>query len=163
MSMERDLESILEQMEGLIDNAGHVPLTGKVLLDADRMYDLIDRLRGSIPEGMQQAQRVMRERDRILAQAREEAEAVIKEAQAYAEKLTRESAIAQRAEEEAGRIVDEARRQSREIKMAAREYAGDILQKLEGNLQKALVVVRQGLEELGPVGAFTEEEHSEVR
>lgn len=161
--MERKLEEILDQLEGLVDNAGHIPFTGRVLVEADRVYDLLDNLRAALPEGVQQAQRILRERDRIIAQAREEAEAIVKEAQAYAEKLTRESAIAQRAEEEAGRILDEARRQSREIKMGAREYAAELLQRLEGNLQKCLAVVRQGLEELGPVGALSEEERHEAR
>ncbi len=161
--MERDLEEIIDQIEGLVDNAGHIPFTGKVFVDADRVYELLDHLRAALPEGVQQAQRILRERDRIIAQAREEAEAIVKEAQAYAEKLTRESAIAQRAEEEASRIIDEARRHSREIKMGAREYAGELLQRLEGNLQKCLAVVRQGLEELGPAGAVGDDERHEAR
>lgn len=156
--MEQDLHNTLDELEALLDDAPHVPLTGRALVDLDRVFALIDKLRKEIPEGVQQAQRVIRDRDRILAQAREEAEAIVKESQGYAEKLTRESVITQRAEEEANRILDEARREGREVRLGAREYAAEILEKLEANLQKAMTVVRHGIEELGPRGAFTEEE-----
>lgn len=158
--MEQDLQSVLDELESLVDDAGHIPFTGRVVVQADRLYDLLDRLRASLPEAMQQAQKVLRERDRILAQAREEAESMVREAQAYAEKLTRETAIVQKAEEEAARIIDEANRTGREIRAGAREYADELLEKLEANLQKCLVVVRQGREELGPPSALAEEERA---
>lgn len=156
--MDQDLHTTLDEMEELLEEAPHIPLTGRAVVDLDRVFALMDKLRKEIPEGVQQAHRVIRDRDRILTQAREEAETIIKEAQGYAEKLTRESVVTQRAEEEAGRILDEARRQSRDVRLGAREYAGEVLEKLEANLQKALAVVRQGIEELGPVRAFAEEE-----
>lgn len=156
--MDQDLHTILDELEEMLDNAPHIPLTGRAVVDLDRVFAILDKLRKEIPEGVQQAQRVVRDRDRILAQAREEAEAIIKEAQGYAEKLTRESVVTQRAEEEAGRILDEARRQGRDVRLGAREYAAEILEKLEANLQKAMAVVRQGIEELGPTRALTEEE-----
>lgn len=156
--MDQDLHTILDELEEMLDNAPHIPLTGRAVVDLDRVFAILDKLRKEIPEGVQQAQRVVRDRDRILAQAREEAEAIIKEAQGYAEKLTRESIVTQRAEEEAGRILDEARRQGRDVRLGAREYAAEILEKLEANLQKAMAVVRQGIEELGPTRALTEEE-----
>ncbi len=155
--MEQDLQSVLDELERMVDDAGHIPFTGRVVLNSDKVYELLDRVRNSLPEATQQAQRVIRDRDRILAQAREEAEAIVKEAQTYAEKLTRESAIVQRAEEEASRIIDEANRTGREIRMGAREYADEILEKLEANLQKCLTIVRQGREELGPARALSED------
>lgn len=156
--MDQDLHGALDELEELLDDAPHIPLTGRILLDMDRVYGVVDRLRKAIPEGVQQAQRVIRDRERILAQAREEGEAIIKEAKSFAEKLTSESSIVQRAEEEADRILEEARRQSREIRLGAREYAADILEKLDANLQKCTHVLRQALDELGPVPAGGEPE-----
>lgn len=146
--MEHDLMGILDRLEDLIDDATHVPFTGRVVINVEQVYEVIDQLRKSIPENMRQAQRVIQERDRILAQAREQAEAIVQEAQAFAERLARESAISQRAQEEAARIVEEARRQSREIRLGARDYAAEMLEKLEENLQKCLTVVRAGIDEV---------------
>lgn len=146
--MEHDLMGMLDRLEDLIDDATHVPFTGRVVVNVDQAYDLIDQLRKSIPENMRQAQRVIQDRDRIVAQAREQAEAIVQEAQAYAERLARESNIMQRAQEEAARVMEEARRQSREIKLGARDYAAEMLQRLEDNLEKCLVVVRAGMDEV---------------
>lgn len=142
--------ALVDELEDLISDSAHIPLTGRVIVEAEKVYALLDRLRSAIPEGMQQAQRVMRDRERIVAEARSEADAIVKEAQAYAAKLTHESAIVQRAEEEASKIVEEARRQSRELRLAARQYAGELLEKVQANLNRCLSVVQQGLEELGP-------------
>lgn len=158
--LDQDLNGLLDEMEELLDDAPHIPLTGRIIVDMDRLYGLVDRLRKAIPDQVQQAQRVVRDRERILAQAREEAEAILRDARARAEKLTSESAIAQRAEEEAARIVEEARRQSREIRLGAREYAATVLERLEGNIQKCAGVIRQALEELGPAAGIREAEEA---
>lgn len=163
MTVDQDVHAILDEIEELLDDAPHIPLTSKALVDVERLYGLVDRLRKAIPEGVQQAQRIIRDRERILAQAREEADAIIKEARARAEKLTSESAITQKAEEEAARILDEARRQSREIKLGAREYAAAVLERLDGNIQKCAAVIRQALDEVGPPAALPDEEPGEVR
>ena len=147
--LERDLLAILDQLEMTITNAHHVPLTNRVILDEDQIFEQIDRLRAAIPEAFHQAQRVTRERDRILSQTREEGESIIKEAESYAEKLVKESTIVQKAQEEADRILAEARQMSREVRLGARNYADELLERLENHLTKALQYVHQGREQLG--------------
>ena len=146
---EQDLLALLDELEGFLSESARIPLTGKLLVDEQEVLEIIDRLRQSIPEALHQAQRLNRDRERLLQQAREEGEAFIHESKAYAEKLTRESVIAQRAQEEADRLVEDARRVSREIHAAARDYADDVMERLESSMQKALSQVRAGREELG--------------
>jgi F0F1-type ATP synthase membrane subunit b/b' len=146
---EQDLLALLDELEGFLAESPRIPFTGRLLVAEQEAFEIIDRLRQSIPEALLQAQKLNRERERLLAQARAEGEAYINESKAYAEKLTRESVIMQRAQEEADRILEEARRVSREIRVAAREYADDIMQRLEANMQKVLSIVRAGREELG--------------
>src|SRR5579875_1446326 len=151
--MEQDLLALLDELEGFFSDASRIPLTGKLVVAEEDTFAIIDRLRKTIPDALHQAQRVNRERERLLQQAREESEAVIQEARAYSEKLVRESAIVQKAQEEADRILEEARRQSREIRLGARDYADGLLEKVEQTVSKALAVVRQGRQELGPAPA----------
>lgn len=146
---EQDLLALLDELEGYLAESGRIPLTGKLMVNEQEVYEIIDRLRQSIPEAMHQAQKLNRDRERLLQQAREDGEALITESKAYAEKLTRESIIAARAQGEADRILEDARRVSRDIRIAARDYADDIMEGLEANMQKALAAVRSGREELG--------------
>jgi cell division septum initiation protein DivIVA len=150
---DQDLLALLDELEGFLSESARVPLFGKLLVDEQEVFEIVDRLRNSIPEALHQAQRLNRERDRLLQQAREEGEAFISESKAYAEKLTRDSAIAQRAQEEADRLVEEARRVSREIRLGAREFADEMMSQLETNIQKVLSFIRAGREELGSVQA----------
>jgi cell division septum initiation protein DivIVA len=163
MIMEQDLLALLDELESFFADASRIPLTGKLVIPEEDAFNLVDRLRKTVPEALHQAQRVSRDRDRLLQQAREEGEAVVQEARAYAEKLTRESTIVQRAQEEADRIMEEARRQSREVRVGAREYADELLEKVEQNMQKALNIVRQGRQELGPAPAAAAEDGSPGR
>lgn len=148
--MEQDLLALLDELENFFAEASRIPLTGKLMVGEEDAFNLVDRLRKTLPEALHQAQRVSRDRDRLLGQAREEGEALVQEARSYAEKLVRESTIAQKAQEEADRVLEDARRQSREVRVGAREYADELLEKVEQNIQKALTIVRQGRQELGP-------------
>lgn len=156
--MEQDLLALLDELESFFAEASRIPLTSKLVVPEEEGFNLVDRLRKTIPEALHQAQRVSRDRERLLQQAREEGEALVQEARAYAEKLTRESIIAQKAQEEADRIIEESRRQSREMRVGARDYADDLLERVEQNMQKALSIVRQGRQELGPAPAAVAED-----
>ncbi len=160
---EHDLLALLDELEGFLAESARIPLTGKLLVTEQEAFEIVDRLRQSIPEALHQAQKLNRERERLMQQAREEGEAFINESKSYAEKLTRDSAIAQRAQEEADRILDDARRVSREIRVAAREYADEVMERVEANMQRALSVVRQGREELGIGQAAAAAEPGEPR
>ncbi len=146
---EHDLLSLLDELDGFLTDSSRIPLTGKLLVDEQEVFEILDRLRQTIPEALHQAERLNRERERLLQQAKEEGDAVINESRAYAERLTRESVIAQRAQEEADHVLADARGMSRDMRLAAREYVDEVMEKLEENVQRVLATIRQGREELG--------------
>ncbi len=146
---EHDLLALLDELEGFLAESSRIPLTGKLLVNEQEVFEIVDRLRQSIPEALHQAQRLTRERERIMVQAKEEGDALIAEARTLADKLSRESVIAQRAQEEADRILDEARRMAREMRTAARDYTDELMERMESGVQRVLATIREGREELG--------------
>lgn len=143
-----NLVVLLEQLEGLVEKAPEIPLTGKVLIDADELLDLIDQIRGSVPEDVRRAEAVSVEKDRVIAEGQQKAERIVAQAEEYAAKLIRDSEIHRQAEQEARRIVDEAAQRAKEITTGAEEYADKVLHNLEEALQKTLSVVAKGRERL---------------
>lgn len=137
--------------------SGHVPLTNRLVIDENRLLDLLEELRNAIPPAVQEAQRIAKERDRVLGQAREAADEMVREARAYAEQLTKESNIAQRASDDAARIEAEARVLAREIRESARQYADDVLARVEANLQKAVQIMRDGRSQLAAMTSGEDE------
>jgi cell division septum initiation protein DivIVA len=141
-----DIQHLLDRLETLLSDSRRIG--GKLIVDAQRSWDLIDQMRISIPEEVKQAQRVNQERDRIIAQAKEEAGRIIDLARQDAGKLTEEHRIALQAQELAATIEARARREADSVQREADEYAMDVLAQLDADLARTLTVVRNGIEKL---------------
>ena len=115
-----------------------MPLTDQVRVDREEIYDLLDQMRATIPEEIKQARWIVKERQEMLAEAKREAERIVKEAREQQARLVANEEITRQAERAAEEIVEEAREREREIRLGAEDYADDILSTLEVNLQKFL-------------------------
>ena len=69
-----DILHLVDRLEELFNEARSLPFTRSVIVDEDRMLELIDQLRITIPEEVKKAQQLLAEKERILAQARDEAQ-----------------------------------------------------------------------------------------
>jgi len=141
-----DIQHLLDRLETLLSDSRRIG--GKLIVDAQRCWDLIDQMRITIPEEVKQAQRVNQERDRIIAQAKEEAGRIIELARQDAVKLTEEHGIAAQAQDLSDTIEARARREADRVKLDADNYVMDVLGQLEADLARTLTVVRNGIEKL---------------
>lgn len=139
---------LLDRLESLISTARRVPFTGRVLVNEEEVYTILDEIRQAFPEELRQARWLAKERERFLAGAREEADNLVQEARNYVARMAEESAVTQKAQERAEEILEEARRIAREIKQGAREYANEVLSRVEGSLARTVETIRQSREQL---------------
>jgi vacuolar-type H+-ATPase subunit H len=137
---------LVERLEELLAEGRRVPLTGRVMIDQNYSLDLIDQLRMTIPEEVQAARRVNSEIDRLLEQAREEAEHILARAQEQATYLIEERELTRQAEELSLEIVRQARSEGETVKKGADDYAIDSLSRLEAEVIKTLKSIRLGLD-----------------
>jgi vacuolar-type H+-ATPase subunit H len=156
-----DIQHLLDRLETLLSDSRRIG--SKLIVDAQRSWDLIDQMRISVPEEVKQAQRVNQERDRIIAQAKEEAGRIIELARQEAAKLTEEHIVAAQAQDLAATIEARARREAQNVQREADEYVIEVLTQLDADLERTLTVVRNGIrklrldqqyqpvEELGPI------------
>lgn len=143
-----NLQVLIDQLEVMVERAPEVPLVGKVLIDADELFELLDIIRTAIPEEVKRAEAVSSEKDRMIAEGQQQAELMIAKAEEYATKLVRNSEIYRQAEEESKVMLEEARQRAQEIEEGAKEYADQILSNLHEALSKTLHVVERSQEEL---------------
>jgi len=143
-----DVLVLIDKLDDLIHNARSVPLTDSVMIDREEIYDILDEMRSTIPEEIKQARWIVKERQEMLAEAKQEAERLLAEAQARAESLASESEVARLAEKNAQQIMEDARDAEREMRLSAEDYADSVLANLETNLEKFLAAVRRGRERL---------------
>lgn len=143
-----DVLVLIDKLDDVIHNARSVPLTDSVMIDREEIYDILDQMRSTIPEEIKQARWIVKERQDMLAEAKQEAERVLHDAQQRAEQLAAETEIVRLAERNAQQIMEDARDREREVRLGAEDYADDVLGNLELNLERFLAAVRRGRERL---------------
>lgn len=84
----------------------------------------------------------------MLAEAKREAERIVKEAREQQTRLISEEEVYRQAERGAEEILEDARDTERQIRLGAEDYADEILSTLEVNLEKFLSAVQRGRDRL---------------
>jgi vacuolar-type H+-ATPase subunit H len=143
-----DILYLIDRLEALLNEGRHLPLTKGVVVDEQRAWDIIDQMRIAIPDEIKKAKRVNQERDRIIAQAHEEAGRTVDLAREEASGLVSDHELTRNAESRAAMIVERARRDAEVIRADADDYVMQVLSELDINLTKTLSVVRNGLAKL---------------
>ncbi|MCL6638882.1 MAG: ATPase [Firmicutes bacterium] len=143
-----DLLSVLNELEEVIENSSKIPMTRKILVDEERVLDLLDRIRTTLPEEIRQAKWIIQEREKVLADSQREATRILEDARRQVEIKADDSEVARQAKSVAEEIVRKAEAVSREIREGARVYADDILKNMEDSLGNILEQIRQGRSEL---------------
>jgi vacuolar-type H+-ATPase subunit H len=143
-----DVLVLIDKLDDAIHNARSVPLTDSVMIDREEIYDLLDQMRSTVPEEIKQARWIVKERQEMLAEAKQEADRIIAEATEKAARLASQEEVVRLAEKQAKEIVEDARERERETRLGAEDYADEVLANLEVNLEKFLAAVRRGRERL---------------
>ena len=125
-----DVLVLIDKLDDLVHNAKPVPLTDQVRVDREEIYDLLDQMRATIPEEIKQARWI------------------VKEARDQQQRLVSQEEITLQAERAAEEIVEDANARAREIRLGAEDYADEILNTLEVNLQKFTAAVQRGRDRL---------------
>ncbi len=143
-----DILHLVDRLEELFNESRPIWLTHSVIVDEDRMLDLIDQMRVAVPEEIKNAQQIITQRDRILAQAKEEANRTVALAREKAEKRLEDNEMIQSAKVRADQIIDQAHKEASISQQEADKYILDTLAKLETQMERLLSQVRNGIKTL---------------
>jgi len=151
-----DILHLIDRLEELLNQSRPFPFTHNVIIDEDRMLDIIDQMRVAIPEEIKKAQQVLNQRDRILAQSQEEANRTISIAREKLDQLVERDSIVQAAHAKASEILALAQVERENSRHEADDYAVETLRRLEMELERFLNQVRNGISVLGDEKEKTE-------
>ncbi len=140
-----DILHLIDRLEELFNQSRPIWFTHNVIVDEDKMLDLIDQMRVAIPEEVKKAQQVLAQRDRILAQAKEEADRTLAIAREKSEQMVEREAIVQAAQARANEILAQVQAERENWRREVDEYALETLRKLEMELERLLTQVRNGI------------------
>jgi hypothetical protein len=111
-----DILYLVDRLEELVGVGKRVPFSGRVMVEEGQFLELVDELRTAVPNEIKQAQRVIRERARIIAESQEEAAKILETARKRAEYFVSEQGIlneARQQSEEILRVADERRKRAK--------------------------------------------------
>ncbi len=126
--MSSRIEQIIEEIEEYIDrDCKFQPLsTTKIIVNKEHLDELLRELRMKTPDEIKRYQKIIANRDAILADAQAKADALYEEAQVQTTELVSEHEIMQQAYAQANEIVTQATAQAQEIIDSATEDANTI-------------------------------------
>ncbi|MBL8077980.1 MAG: hypothetical protein JNM55_08460 [Anaerolineales bacterium] len=140
-----DILQLIDRLEELFNDAKAVPFTHNVIVDEDRMLELIDQMRIAIPEEVKKAQQVVAQRDRVMAQAQEEANRTLQLSRDKADQYVQKDVIVQEAQRRAEQIISQARAEAEATRIDADNYVVDTLMQLQDQIAKLSNQVSNGV------------------
>ncbi|MCI5621338.1 MAG: ATPase [Lachnospiraceae bacterium] len=148
--MSSRMEQIIEEIEEYIDNCKFQPLSNtKIVVNKDELEELLTELKMKTPEEIKRYQKIISNKEAILADAQAKADAIIAQAQVQTNELVSEHQIMQQAYAQANEVVMIATKQAQEIldnatndanniRMAAIEYTDNSLKSVEEILTRSI-------------------------
>lgn len=127
---------LLDEIEEIIDTSSGFPLTGKILVDAEEILEIVKEIRVELPDEIQQAQWIKDERQRILEEAKREYETILKDAKIQAEALIENDDITVKAKMRADEIIRVAEANVKTLKMSTFDYIDSILYNFQDKMDQ---------------------------
>lgn len=126
---------LLEEIEEIVDTAAGFPLTGKIMVDSQELLEIVREIRAELPDEIQQAQWIKNERERIIAEARTQYEAVIEDAQKQADTLVENNDITVKAKLRADELMRVTENTAKQLKIGTYDYLDSILYSFQGKME----------------------------
>jgi cell division septum initiation protein DivIVA len=134
-----ELDDLIDELEDALAEGRRLPFSGgRLLVDEERLLDIIDRMRVAIPEEHKRARRIVQEQERLIA-----------EAQARVQQVLEERGLMEALDAERARLLQQAEQEAAQVRAGADEYARQVLEELDDRLTKLVTSVRNGLSTLG--------------
>ncbi|RQV94049.1 hypothetical protein EH221_08395 [bacterium] len=140
-----DILELIDRLEDLFNESHSVPFTHSVIVDEDRMLDIIDQMRVSIPDEIKKSQQIINQKERFLAQAQDEASRITSLARERSAKAITQEEIVLEAQKRAQEIVAQAELERQKIQQETDDYIVSELEKFKGNLITLMQQVSNGI------------------
>lgn len=168
---EAESEQLLLQLRELIADAPRMPLSASAMISKEEVLELLDEVIGRLPEELRASRWLLKEREEYLAKVQHEADEIIGQARARAERMVARSEVVKAAEHRAYEIVDRSEADARKLRHEVEDFCDQKLASFEIILQRTLTMVGSGraklqgtnltagipVEEVDPHGAYEDE------
>jgi cell division septum initiation protein DivIVA len=143
-----ETEEVLLQLRDIIEAARPVPLSASSMIAKEEVLELVDDALASLPEELRAARWLLKEREEFLAKTRHEADEIVEQARARAERMVQRTEVVKAAEQRAYVIVDAAEADARRLRHEVEDFCDQKLASFEIVLERTQKLVAAGREKL---------------
>lgn len=154
------IEQLINNIYDFIEDCKPNPLApSKIIVAKDQLLDLVDELKRRMPDEIKRYQKIIANRDTIIADAEEKARVIESEAREQASQLVNETEIMQAAYKQANELIQNATAEAERIRVESEEaretirtgvlsYAEDILSKVQTMMDQSYRQTKENSERL---------------
>ncbi|MDO5399858.1 MAG: hypothetical protein Q4F17_02615 [Eubacteriales bacterium] len=140
---DRNTEDIIGALYDMVQDARSMPLAAdKCILERDRVLDMLDEIIAQLPGELKQSRTIVESRNELIAQARREAENIVRTAQDKAKQMVTREAIYEEAKRRSEELVGQTQARINQLRKAGNDYMDESLRQTEEVIAKALSEVR---------------------
>jgi hypothetical protein len=143
---------VIDKLEAYVREGTVLPLKRRILSE-ERLYEYIEKIRSTLPEEVGRAKLIAKDKDRVLREAQERAQAIVTDASEAHAQLVDEHEIVRRARITAETVLREAEVKAARVREGADAYAAQVLTDLDARLSTALGSVKKGIETIAAARA----------
>ena len=138
------IDDLIEELCDVLEKGWHIPLaSGKVLVDSEEIKSILDDIKEEIPAEIQKAKAIVADRQQIMADAKREAETIIRMAEEKQKSLINRDEVVKQAQAKANELLAQTQVKYRDMRKASSDYIDDIMRKSEDSLSESLNELRK--------------------
>lgn len=141
--------ALIDRLESLVLNSPHIPMTRRVLVDEEDLFEILDYLREYLPKEIQEAQNIIENQANILQEARDTAEKMVSKTKERTRQFLQEHELVQQAQKMAAETRKSVQTEVEKQRYEADKYSEQVLADLEQKINRALTKVKTGRSNLG--------------
>ncbi|MCI1982429.1 MAG: ATPase [Oscillospiraceae bacterium] len=138
------VDDLIDELDGMVEEAWSLPLShGRAVLDGAQVRQILDEIRQTLPKELHQAKSIVADRSKIIANAKREAETMVRVAQERAKTLVAQDEITRQAQQQANELLSQTQAKSREMRRATNDYVDDLMKRTEDDLTQLLAETKK--------------------
>lgn len=138
------VDELISELQDLVADSKTLPLSGgKVIVEAEKIYDILDEIQDTLPAEVRQAKNIVADRGQIINEAKKEAEDIIRAAEERKKAMIEQSEVMREAKAEATELLNDVKAKAAEMRKAANDYVENIMKRTDDAITAQLTELRK--------------------
>jgi hypothetical protein len=142
-----DILYLVDRLEELVGVGKRVPFSNRVMVEEADFLALVDQIRATVPNEIRRAQRVIHEREAIIAEAQAEAAKILDVARQQAEYIVSQQGVLNEARQRGEELLRQVEQEHKRTLGQIDQYALQQFTRVEDAIQQGMQIILDAVRE----------------